>query len=116
MKREDIRRENARALAAEVGGAAEFGRRMSMENTQVSHIIGPNPIRNIGNSLAPRIEDVFGKERGWLDVLHGPGDIDTPELADLVKIYKRLSPHGKTAVMTVARSLAGIVEPEHPAS
>jgi plasmid maintenance system antidote protein VapI len=114
MRREDIRRENARALAAEVGGPAEFARKMGMENTQVSHIIGLKPIRNIGNSLAPRIEDAFGKERGWLDVRHGQDDVDSEEVIELVRIYKSLSLHGRATIMTVARSLSGIAEPEHP--
>lgn len=112
MKREDIRRENAKALAAEVGSPAEFARKVGMENVQVSHIIGRNPIRNIGNAIAARIEDAFAKERGWLDVRHGEGDIDSAEIAELVAIYKTLGAHGKATIMTVAKSLSGIVEQE----
>jgi transcriptional regulator with XRE-family HTH domain len=67
MKREDARRENARFLANQNGGLAEFARRLEMSNSQVSQIIGKTPTKNIGNSIAPRIEDAYGVERGWLD-------------------------------------------------
>lgn len=73
MKREDARRESARALAAKVGGLAEFGRKTGMENSQVSQIIGKTPTKNIGNIVAKRIEDAFGLESGWLD-RHPCGD------------------------------------------
>ncbi len=114
MKREDIRRENARALAAEVGGPAEFGRKVGMDATQVSHIIGDNFIRNIGNTVAPRIEDAFGKKRGWLDVRHLPGDVDEEELSELVDLYRKLSPHGRVTVMSVVKGLAGSAQQDPP--
>jgi phage repressor protein C with HTH and peptisase S24 domain len=66
----DIRRANARALAKQVGTAAAFGERVGMDGSQVSQIIGKNPVKDIGNAIARRIETSFGKPKGWMDVAH----------------------------------------------
>jgi phage repressor protein C with HTH and peptisase S24 domain len=71
MTREEIRRENARELARSVGGQTEFGRLLEMEGSQVSQLIGKSPKKNIGNSIARRIEVAFRKPEGWLDQNHG---------------------------------------------
>jgi plasmid maintenance system antidote protein VapI len=65
---EEIRLENARALAVE--GKAAFSEAIGMSAQQVNQIIGPNPSRNIGPNVARRIEQAFGMETGWLDVVH----------------------------------------------
>jgi hypothetical protein len=39
-----------------------------MSNSQVSQIIGKTPTKNIGNSIAPRIEAAYGVSSGWLDI------------------------------------------------
>lgn len=70
MTREEIRRENARNLADLAGGQVEFGRALNMVPSQVSQIIGKTPVKNIGNSIAKRIEQAFNKPDGWLDVQH----------------------------------------------
>jgi phage repressor protein C with HTH and peptisase S24 domain len=71
MTREETRRENARNLAHTIGGFTEFGRTVGMEASQVSQLIGKNPVKNIGNSIARRIEVAFAKPEGWLDQTHG---------------------------------------------
>jgi len=88
MTREEIRRDNARQLARGVGGHAEFARFMSMEASQVSQLIGRNPVKNIGNSIARRIEQAFDLPTGYLDEEHSQtsgerwkdGDSPTPAL------------------------------------
>lgn len=80
MKREDVRRENARKLAVDAGGLTEFGRRIGMENSQVSQIIGKNPTKNIGNIVAARIEQAFGLAEGALDTRPAPESADPPTL------------------------------------
>lgn len=70
MTREEIRRENARKLAGGKGGKAAFARLVQMEASQVSQLIGPNPLKNIGNSIARRIEQAHDLPEGWLDVPH----------------------------------------------
>lgn len=66
----EIRRDNARALAAQTGTPADFARKLGMGDSQVSQLIGENPVKNIGNIIARRIEEAFGKEKGWMDTLH----------------------------------------------
>lgn len=70
MSREEIRRENARRLANGLGGKSAFARLLQMEASQVSQIIGPNPKKNIGNSIARRIEQAHHLPEGWLDEEH----------------------------------------------
>lgn len=80
MNREETRRENARKLAATCDSKTEFARIMGMEPSQVSQIIGPKPAKNIGHSIARRIEIAFAKSEGWLDVAH-PEILGTYEVA-----------------------------------
>jgi len=70
MTREEIRRENARKLASGDGGKAAFARLLQMEASQVSQLIGPNPSKNIGNSIARRIEQAHHLPESWLDTPH----------------------------------------------
>jgi SOS-response transcriptional repressor LexA len=64
---DEIRRENARALAEQAGGNAAFSEIIDRETTQTSRFIGKNHSKNIGDALARHIEECFNKERGWLD-------------------------------------------------
>lgn len=64
------RRENARGLAKDCGGQVQFADRIHRQPNQVNHIIGANPIKNIGKRLARHIEKCFGKPEGWLDRNH----------------------------------------------
>lgn len=70
MRSSDIRRQNARNLAEDIGGSAELARRISMSDSQVSQLIGENPVKNIGQIIARRIEEAFNKPEGWLDIPH----------------------------------------------
>jgi len=81
MKREDIRRENARKLAADAGGLTEFARKTGMENSQVSQLIGKNPTKNIGNIVAARIENAFDLVEGSLDIAPQPGAVEQSEIS-----------------------------------
>ena len=65
-----IRLKNLRELIEKAGGPAEAARRLDMDDSQLSQIAGKNPVRNIGTSLARRIEKAFRKAEGWLDVPH----------------------------------------------
>src|SRR5436853_7181560 len=66
-----IRLKNLRELIDNSGGPAEAARRLDMDASQLSQIAGKNPVRNIGTSLARRIEKAFRRAEGWLDVPHG---------------------------------------------
>lgn len=67
----EIRRDNARRLAAEIGSPADLARRLEMSDSQMGQLIGRNPVRNIGPKIARRIEEVCGRPTGWLDIDHG---------------------------------------------
>jgi SOS-response transcriptional repressor LexA len=55
------------------------GERLEMEPSQLSQIAGKNPVRNIGTTLARKIEAAFEKPVGWLDVLQGPNIVAEPD-------------------------------------
>lgn len=67
MNVKSIRRENVRALAKSVGGISRLAIRLNKSQSQVSHLIGTSPIKNIGDKIASQIEIIFGKPAGWLD-------------------------------------------------
>lgn len=94
-----IRRENARRIAQELGGPASLARALDMPNSGVSQIIGKNPRRNIGDSMARRIEDAGGRHHGWLDTYHEeegskartPGGVNIDLLIDaLIRTEKEM--------------------------
>lgn len=66
----EIRRINTRRLADSVGGISALAERLGKSQGQISHIIGTNPIKNIGPRIAREIEAAFSKDHGWLDALH----------------------------------------------
>ncbi len=70
MNVKDVRRENLRALAKGVGGISALARRLTKSQSQVSHVIGMKPIKNIGDKFAAEVEREFGKPPGWLDREH----------------------------------------------
>lgn len=65
-----IRLENFRELITKAGGPAEAARKLDMDDSQLSQIAGKHPSRNIGTSLARRIEKAFRRPEGWLDMPH----------------------------------------------
>src|ERR1700687_1247419 len=65
-----IRLANFRNLIKRAGGAGDAARKLDMDDSQLSQIAGKNPVRNIGTSLARRIEKAFKRPEGWLDVPH----------------------------------------------
>ncbi len=74
MNVKEIRRENLRVLAQHAGGIAGVARRLKKSTSQMSHLIGPNPIKNIGDRIAAEIESIFNKPSGWLDHIHVGND------------------------------------------
>ncbi|MEX2964709.1 hypothetical protein [Microbulbifer sp. TYP-18] len=66
----DIRLENARQLSKTFNNLREFSEALGMASSQLSQLIGPNPRRRIGATVARRIEEACNKEKGWLDVMH----------------------------------------------
>lgn len=66
----DIRRDNMRALAESIGGITAMAERLGKSQSQISHLIGYTPIKNIGDRIATEVEKAFGKPFGWLDRDH----------------------------------------------
>lgn len=87
----EIRLANARTLASTMKKQADFGALLDMDASQVSQIIGRNPTKDIGNSIARRIEAAFNKPVGWMDVIHTgfrnglPGEFPPPDDSDVVR-------------------------------
>lgn len=66
----DIRRDNMRALAESIGGITAMAERLGKSQSQISHLIGYTPIKNIGDRIAAEVEKAFNKPFGWLDRDH----------------------------------------------
>jgi len=89
----EIRRDNARLLAAELGSTAALAKRLEMSDSQLGQLIGINPRRNIGPKIARRIEEVCGRPTGWLDVEHTattPTSLRDFQLTEAKSILDRL--------------------------
>jgi SOS-response transcriptional repressor LexA len=70
MNVKEIRRENMRALAKSIGGINQLALRLNKAQSQMSHLIGVSPIKNIGDRIAAQVETAFAKPIGWLDKEH----------------------------------------------
>lgn len=70
MNVKEIRRRNLRALSRSVGGVTRLANLLEKSQSQVSHLIGTNPVKNIGDKFAAAVEKVFQKPTGWLDHFH----------------------------------------------
>lgn len=134
MTNADIRRENARQLASDCGGMAAFGEKLDMTPSQVSQLIGKNPSKNIGNSIARRIEDAFNKERGWLDLHHAAPDqeavsaaaelfekvshgyVRADELTTLIDLFSKSTPNGRKFILRSAANAEKLAAPIRIAS
>lgn len=78
MNVKDIRRENLRSLARSIGGITAIAKKLGKSQSQISHLIGTRPIKNIGDRLSAEIENAFGKNHGWLDKEHFRVSGDNP--------------------------------------
>lgn len=70
MNKKIIRRENMRALAKSIGGISKLALKLNKSQSQISHLIGSSPIKNIGDKVAAHTEEAFDKPKGWLDKEH----------------------------------------------
>ena len=71
MRVKQIRLQNLRLLAEQVGGVTALASRLNRSQSQLSHLIGANPVKNIGDKFAALVEQVFGQPPGWLDQEQG---------------------------------------------
>jgi SOS-response transcriptional repressor LexA len=64
------RYDNARQLVQEAGSQVAMRKIVNRSQSQISQILGRNPSKAIGNSMARWLEQCFKKEYGWLDHAH----------------------------------------------
>ena len=62
-----VRLANVRILRKGYTSNAEFARALGVSHPFISHVIGENPIRQIGEELARGIEQKLGLAQGRLD-------------------------------------------------
>ena len=68
MQIHEIRLMNARNLLKESGlSRADFAEKTGISSNLISQYIGKNPTKNIGDETAIKIEEAFGKPKGYLD-------------------------------------------------
>lgn len=80
---DDIRRDNLKALAEELGGVASLARTLDRSESQISQWTTGAPLpsgkkRGMKTETARWIEQVTGKPAGWLDQAHSPQDTAQP--------------------------------------
>lgn len=66
----EIRYKNAKYLVDSVGGVTAAAEKMDKSQSQLSHIAGEKPIKNIGKKIARQFEQIFNKPKDWLDHPH----------------------------------------------
>ena len=65
---QEIRRDNLRKLAAQWGGVGKLAEKLGYANASfLVQMCGPNPIREVTERTARRVEETLGLPRGWLD-------------------------------------------------
>jgi hypothetical protein len=106
----EIRRENARWLAQQCGGAKKFADLLDLAEARVSHLIGKTPSKNIGNKAARKIERAFDRPEGWLDTPNAwvaeSDEVSTlvkaDEVARLVFLFAQSTNDGKAQILQAA--------------
>lgn len=64
----ELRLENTKALLRQSGlSRKDFAEKIGVDYGQLSHYIGKTPIKNIGDTVARRIENAFDLAEGYLD-------------------------------------------------
>lgn len=81
MLNEEIRLNNLMLLVQEAGSIVNVANRCDTSAAYLSQIINKAPSstgqpRGVGNKLARKLEDGFGKPRGWIDLDHSNYDLE----------------------------------------
>lgn len=80
----DIRRENLRSIAKDLGGPAKLAEKTGKSEGQISHLIGVNAHKPVGEKLAREFEKACQKPDGWLDRVHNVNDTMLREVSKAV--------------------------------
>ena len=81
------------ALIEEAGSASELARMINSDPNYISQIVSTKGERNVGHSLARRLEKACSKPHGWMDQPHGqsqPTEEGGPRLTkEAIKIARQ---------------------------
>lgn len=86
---EDIRAENMRRLATELGGNTQLADRLKRSESQISQWInrstnyGTGKPRGMRSGTARWIESQLNKPHGWLDISHGTDIVHSDDAANI---------------------------------
>ena len=117
MTNAEIRRENARWLAKRCGGPSQFAEALELSESRISQLIGKNPVKNIGTATARKIEEIFDKPEGWLDVPHAWAKeeaienggavtlVNTADLVRLVSLFGQATEAGRLQILRMAEGV-----------
>jgi len=89
----EIRLHNMRALAKQIGGITAMANRLDKTQGQISHLIGSNPIKNIGSRIAREVDNVFGLPEGWMDQDHTGAILDALPTGETDELSKQILVH-----------------------
>jgi SOS-response transcriptional repressor LexA len=93
------RYDHIRDLIERHGGASKMAEMLGVSRQQISHIASANPIKNIGDRLARRIEMTFGLPIGTIDQPIGIAAIDMDEFSVVVPLLNVTASMGPGAIV-----------------
>lgn len=82
MEIKDIRRNNLRLLAKRYESQRNLADAADLSYAHLNNIIGKTPVRNCGEKLARKIEEVLNLPIGWLDTVRS-NEISSSTLPDI---------------------------------
>lgn len=109
MDRAERRRTNLLRLVEQFGTTAEVARRARTPENYLTQIIGgyshpSGKPREIGNTVADRLEAGCDKPLGWLDQDHNTAQPDlSPSEQELLALWRRADDPLRLHIMTLAR-------------
>lgn len=110
MTIEEIRRENMRWLAQQCESRKKFAELLEVDEARVSQLIGKNPSKVIGTPTARKIERVFSRPKGWLDMPNAwTGEsngvrsvVIAEDIAKLIVLFGQSTDDGRTQILRAA--------------
>lgn len=117
METKDFRRNNLRSLMdSHVRGGktkAHFAETVGLPASQLSQLTSDNATRNIGDTIARRVEINLGLSRGWLDTPHDRDAIDKESNSNIYGSTETYSLQNLTKTNTVHTYRIELFDTEH---
>jgi predicted amino acid-binding ACT domain protein len=103
------RRINARELLKQCDSNRDFAARVKISGAQVTHLLGPHPTFNIGDTIARRIEKGFNKPDYWLDMDHtvelGDDNVTIELMLEAVRVLNETLKKNKMQIDNIDQTL-----------